>query len=73
MKYTLVLLDVKSKKEVALTKPINWNAMVESKSQAKGFEFNGNKLSIKLCPQRKGNHSQWANEIINSFNINANQ
>lgn len=61
MKYTLILVDVNAQ-EVVLTKSINWNAVVESKSQAKGFEFNGNKLVIKLCP--KPNKRRFSNQIL---------
>jgi hypothetical protein len=49
MKYILVLDNVNGKL-VELTKPINWNSVIEAKSLCLGFELSGKKLRIQLQP-----------------------
>lgn len=37
-----------------ITKPCNWRSVNEAKQQAKCLEMKGQKLVIRLCPERRG-------------------
>jgi hypothetical protein len=50
MKYILVLDNVNGKL-VELTKPINWNSVIEAQQLCRGFELSGKKLLIQLQPK----------------------
>ena len=56
MKYILVLDNVNGKL-VELTKPINWNSVMEAKKLCRGFELSGKKLRIKFHPKTKHSKS----------------
>ena len=50
MKYILVLDNIDGKL-VELTKPTNWNSVVDAKRICRGFEMSGKKLLIHPCPK----------------------
>jgi len=50
MKYILVLDNVDGKM-IELTKPTNWNSVVDAKQLCRGFELSGKKLFIQPCPK----------------------
>jgi len=52
MKYILRLEDEKGN-GANMTKPCNWKSVNEAKEQAKCLEMTGQKLVIRLIPNRK--------------------
>lgn len=66
MKYILRLED-ENHNGANITKPCNWRSVNEAKEQAKGFEMNGQKLTIVLHPKTK-NQSSSATKSLRNVN-----